>query len=80
VDGLEGLGDKQLIQSALRGDLELAARYGSAVELRVEAFSFRAVGAAAHGRLVLRNSGPERIGPLASGQPLVGSLLNASLP
>ena len=32
-----------------------------------------------HGRLVLRNSGSERIGPLGSGQPLVGSLLNASL-
>jgi hypothetical protein len=36
------------------------------------------VGDDGHGRLVLRNSGPERIGPLASGQPLVGSLLNAS--
>jgi hypothetical protein len=32
-----------------------------------------------HGRLVLRNSGPERIGPLATGQPLVGALLNSSL-
>jgi hypothetical protein len=32
-----------------------------------------------HGRLVLRNSSSERIGPVASGQPLVGSLLNASL-
>jgi hypothetical protein len=32
-----------------------------------------------HGRLVLRNSSPERIGPLDSGQPLVGSLLNSSL-
>ena len=32
-----------------------------------------------HGRLVLRNSGPERTGPLGSGQPLAGSLLNASL-
>ena len=32
-----------------------------------------------HGRLILRNSSPERIGPLASGQPLVGSLLNSSL-
>jgi hypothetical protein len=31
------------------------------------------------GRLVLRNSSPERIGPLGSGQPLVGSLLNSSL-
>jgi hypothetical protein len=26
----------------------------------------------------LRNNGPERIGPLGSGLPLVGSLLNAS--
>ena len=32
-----------------------------------------------HGRLVLRNSGSERIGPLGSGQPLAGSLQNASL-
>jgi hypothetical protein len=30
------------------------------------------------GRLILRNSGRERIGPLGSGQPLVGSLLNSS--
>ncbi len=112
MDGLEGLGDKQLIQSALQGDLELAARYGSAVELRLGAFSFPdrrrsrprppgrpaleeqafnglkmnvevgrrvlEVGDDGHGRLVLRNSGPERIGPLDCGQPLVGSLLNAS--
>jgi hypothetical protein len=32
-----------------------------------------------HGRLVLLNSSPERIGPLDCGQPLVGYLLNASL-
>jgi hypothetical protein len=32
-----------------------------------------------HGRLVLRNSSSGRIGPLGSGQPLAGSLLNASL-
>ena len=32
-----------------------------------------------HGRLVPHNSSSERIGPLSSGQPLVGSLLNASL-
>jgi hypothetical protein len=32
-----------------------------------------------HVRLVLRNSSPERIGPLGAGQPLVGSLLNSSL-
>jgi hypothetical protein len=32
-----------------------------------------------HGRLVLRNSSPERIGPLLTGQPLAGSLLNSSL-
>ena len=32
-----------------------------------------------HGRLVLRNSSSERIGPLHTGQPLVGSLLNSSL-
>ena len=31
------------------------------------------------GGLVLRNSSPERIGPLHCGQPLVGSLLNSSL-
>jgi hypothetical protein len=31
------------------------------------------------GRLVLRNSSPERIGPLDCDQPLVGSLLNSSL-
>jgi hypothetical protein len=92
---------------------ELAARYGSAVELRVGAFSFPdrrrshprppvrpaleertfdglqmsvevhqrvlEVGDDGHGRLVLRNSGLERLGPLWSGRPLIGSLLNASL-
>jgi hypothetical protein len=31
-----------------------------------------------HGRLVLHNRGPERIGPFHTGQPLVGSLLNSS--
>lgn len=31
------------------------------------------------GRLVLRNSSPERIGPLNTGQPLEGDLLNSSL-
>ena len=36
------------------------------------------VGDDGHGRLVLRNNGRERIGPLNTGQPLVGSLLNAS--
>jgi hypothetical protein len=138
VDGLEGLGDRQLMTRAaeagrpiltsigqgkavihvdLRADQEnlaseLAARYGSAVELRVGAFSFPGrrrsgprppgrpapeeqafeglemnvevdqrvleVGDDGHGRLVLRNSGTERIGPLNSGQPLDGSLLNAA--
>jgi hypothetical protein len=111
----EGAG---VICVALRADQEnlaseLAARYGSAVELRVGAFSFPdrgrshpqpPAGAAleeqafgglemsveagqnvleagddGHGQLVLRNSSSERIGPLSSGQPLVGSLLNASL-
>ena len=109
---------KGVIRVALRADQEdlaseLAARYGSAIELRVGAFSFPdrrrshprpPAGAAleeqtfeglemnvkagqkvleagddGHGRLVLRNSSSERIGPLASGQPLAGSLLNASL-
>ena len=28
--------------------------------------------------MILRNSSPERIGPLSTGQPLVGSLLNSS--
>ena len=36
------------------------------------------VGDDGHGRLVLHNSGPGRIGPLDSGQSLGGSLLNAS--
>jgi hypothetical protein len=31
-----------------------------------------------HGRLILRSSSRERIGPLLTGQPLVGSLLNSS--
>jgi hypothetical protein len=91
---------------------ELAARYGSAVELRVGAFSFpgrrrvsprpparpaleeRALeglemsvevdqavleaGDDGDGRLVLRNNGQDRTGPLDCGQPLVGSLLDAS--
>ena len=109
---------KGVIRVALRADQEnlaseLAARYGSAIELRVGAFFFPdrrrshprpPAGAAleeqtfeglemnvevdqrvleagddGHGRLVLRNSSSERIGPLGSGQPLVGSLLNASL-
>jgi hypothetical protein len=37
------------------------------------------VGDDGRGWLVLRNSGPERIGPLHCGQPLPGSLLNSSL-
>ncbi|MGH3250179.1 MAG: hypothetical protein ACRDOI_28815 [Trebonia sp.] len=110
---------KAVVSVGLRADQEhvaseLAARYGSAVKLRVGNFAFPecrrirprppAVPAPApeeqaieglemsvevdqavleagddgHGRLLLRNSGPERIGPLGSGQPLVGSLLNAS--
>jgi hypothetical protein len=111
----EGAG---IIRVALRADQEnlaseLAARYGSAVELRVGDFCFPdrwrshpqlpavpaleeqtfdgleisveagqrvlEAGDDGHGRLVLRNSGSERIGPLASGQPLAGSLQNASL-
>lgn len=109
---------KGVIRVHLRADQEdlaseLATRYGSAVELRVGAFCFPGrrhshprppvgsalqeqafeglemsveahqsvleVGDNGHGRLVLRNSGPGRIGPLFSGQPLGGSLLNASL-
>ena len=108
---------KAVIQVALRADQEnlageLAARYGSAVELRVGAFSFPdrrrsrprpsrepaleeqtlkglemnvengqrvlEAGDDGHGRLVLRNSGPERIGPFGLDQPLLGTLLNAS--
>jgi hypothetical protein len=107
----EGAG---VISVALRADQEnLADRYGNAVELRVGWFPFPArrrshprppagtalqeqvfeglemsveagqqvleAGDDGHGRLVLRNSSPERIGPLGSGQPLAGSLLNASL-
>jgi hypothetical protein len=37
------------------------------------------VGDNGRARLVLRNSGPERIGPLDCGQPLVGALLDSSL-
>jgi hypothetical protein len=109
---------KGVIHVALRADQEelageLASRYGSAVELRVGVFSFPdrrrshprppawpaleeqafeglelgvevdqqvlEAGDDGHGRLVLRNSTSERIGPLGCGQPLVGSLLNASL-
>jgi hypothetical protein len=109
---------KGVIRVRLRADQEnlaseLAARYGSAVELRVGGFSFPdhrrshpqppagptleeqtfeglemsveagqrvlETGDDGHGRLVLRNSSSERIGPLVSGQPLAGSLLNASL-
>ena len=108
---------KAVIHVALRADQEnvaseLAARYGSAVELRVGLFGFpgrqrtsprppagpapqeqafeglevsvevdQAVleaGDDGHGRLVLRNNGTERIGPLDCGQPLVGCLLDAS--
>ncbi|MGD0608713.1 MAG: hypothetical protein ABSA53_34650 [Streptosporangiaceae bacterium] len=111
----EGAGVIRVVLRADQEDLagELAASYGSAVELRVGGFSFpdrrcshpRAparpgleeqtfegleisveadqkileVGHDGHGRLVLRNSSPGRIGPLGSGQPLVGSLLNVSL-
>jgi len=109
---------KGVVRVVLRADQEnlaseLAARYGNAVELRVGAFCFpdrqrghprppvrptleestfeglemsvevdRQVleaGDDGRGRLVLRNSSAGRIGPLGSGQPLVGSLLNASL-
>jgi hypothetical protein len=116
---LTSIGDgKGVILVALRADQEnlaseLAARYGSAVELRVGLFSFPdrrrshpqppagpaleeqtfeglemsvevdqkvlEAGDDGHGRLVLRSSSSERIGPLDTGQPLVGSLLNASL-
>ena len=108
---------KAVIQVDLRADQEnlasqLAARYGSAVELRVGVFGFpdrrrthrqpparpgpeeQAIeglevsvevdqkvleaGDDGRGRLVLRNSGSARIGPLDCGQPLTGSLLNAS--
>jgi hypothetical protein len=111
----EGAG---VIRVALRADQEnlaseLAARYGSAVELQVGAFPFPdrrrsdpqppavaaleeqafealeisveadqrvlEVGGDGHGQLVLRNGSSERIGPLDSGRPLIGSLLNASL-
>jgi len=111
----EGAGVIRVVLRADQEDLagELAARYGSAVELRVGGFSFPdrrrshprppagpaleeqtfeglemsvevdqevlEAGDDGHGRLVLRNSSSERIGPLGSGQPLVGSLLNASL-
>ena len=37
------------------------------------------VGDDGRGRLVLRDSSQERIGPLGTGQPLVGSVLNSSL-
>jgi hypothetical protein len=106
-----------VVRVALRADQEnlaseLAARYGNAVELRVGAFCFPdrgrghprppvrpaleewtfeglemsvevdqqvlEAGDDGHGRLVLRNSSSERIGPLGSGRPLVGSLLNAA--
>jgi hypothetical protein len=111
---------KAVIHLALRADQEilageLAARYGSAVELRVGFFGFPGrrparprppggptaaepeekvfdglemsvevdqtvleVGDDGRGRLVLRNHGRERIVPQGLGQPLVGSLLNAS--
>jgi hypothetical protein len=111
-----GLG-KAVISVTLRADQEdvagaLAARYGNAVELRVGAFSFPGrrrshrrgpdrsapeeqafeglevsvevdqavleVGDDGRGQLILRNNGTERIGPFGCGQPLVGSLLNAS--
>lgn len=109
---------KAVISVRLRADQEhvaseLAARYGSAVELRVGYFDFPerrrrrplppagpaleeqafkglemsveadqevlTVGDDGRGRLVLRNRGSERTGPLHCGQPLVGSLLNSSL-
>jgi hypothetical protein len=108
---------KAVISVDLRADQEqvaseLAARYGSAVELRVGYFAFPErrrrrprppagpaleeqafeglemsvevdqevleAGDDGRGRLVLRNSGPARTGPLNCGQPLVGSLLNSS--
>jgi hypothetical protein len=111
----EGAG---VICVALRADQEnlaseLADRYGSAVGLRAGWFSFPdrrrsrprppagpalqeqafegleisveagqkvlQAGDDGHGRLVRRNSSSERIGPLGTGQPLAGSLLNASL-
>lgn len=109
---------KAVVSVGLRADQEhvaseLAARYGSAVRLRVGFFSFPdrrprrpprparpapeeeafdglelsveidrevlTAGEDGRGRLVLRNTAAERIGPLSSGQPLVGSLLNSGL-
>lgn len=110
---------KAVLHVGLRADQEnvaseLAARYGSAVELQVGAFGFPGrrrihprtpappapapeeqtfdglavtvevdqsvleVGDDGRGRLVLRNNRQDRIGPLHTGQPLVGSLLNDS--
>jgi hypothetical protein len=112
-----GMG-KAVVSVRLRADQEhaageLAARYGSAVELQVGFFGFPGrrprrphppagptleeqpfdglemsvevdqealeAGDTGRGRLVLRNSSPQRIGPLDCGQPLVGSLLDSSL-
>ncbi|MHB1988703.1 MAG: hypothetical protein ACYCSF_12090 [Acidimicrobiales bacterium] len=39
---------------------------------------FVEVGDVGHGRLVLRNTGPEAVGPLGCGQPLLGWLLDDS--
>jgi hypothetical protein len=115
---LSSIGEgKGVILIALRADQEnlaseLAERYGSAVELQVGAFSFPdrrrrgppapvrptleertfeglevslevdqkvlEVGDDGHARIVLRNGGLERLGPLVSSQPVVGSLLDAS--
>lgn len=108
---------KGVVHVRLRADqeelaAELAARYGSAVELEVGFLAYpdpqsapprpRAgpeprehtfdglelsaepsatvvqAGDDGHGQLVLRNRGTERIGPLFSGKPLTGSVLNAS--
>ena len=101
VDDLDGLRDTGQLQSALRGDFEIVARYGKEHpgawagawwdnEPTVRIVAAFTGDAASHdaalrprlqhpGRLVLRNSSPERIGPLDCGQPLIGSLLDSSL-
>jgi hypothetical protein len=52
---------------------------GARSSCRWDISTSRSVGDDGRGRLVLRNSGSERTGPLHCGQPLVGSLLNSSL-
>jgi hypothetical protein len=76
--GFPGRRTRRRLRPARGLALEEQAIDGLELNLEVDQQVLEA-GAWGGGRLVLRNSGREPIGPLSCGQPLVGFLLNSSL-